>query len=503
MKKWVKRIIILLIIVAIVLVIVYKPKDTITYRTSEVKKGDVETIVSGSGALVATKEKKEYAKVSAQVEEVYHKEGENVEKDAPIIKLDSSKYESTIKTQEIAIKQAELSKSNIEKQIKDLEIKSESEGYVTNLSLTTGTFVTNTMAVCDVVKDNRFQIVLQFTYYENNPIIVGTNANVSLIDSMTTMPGVVTKVSDMRRLISGNAQVIDVTIEVETPGYSLEGAKANAELSNGITIIQSANTSSFSRINSNIIRAKSSGTVKEVRVIEGQKVKAGDIIAILENADLETNLQNVKLNLENLNNQLKIMKDQLKDYMIVAPISGVITSQNVEVGDMVATGTMLTAISNKDTMEFIIPIDELDIAKINYDQEVRVKIDALDETENNPLVGKITDIPEEGVTVAGVTDYYVTVQVSGNQNMKISMNANADIIINSVKDVLIIPVDSILKENGKKYVNVLQDDGITTLKKEIETGASDITNIEVKKGLTEGEKVIIPEATSGINLFQM
>jgi HlyD family secretion protein len=195
------------------------------------------------------------------------------------------------------------------------------------------------------------------------------------------------------------------------------------------------------------------------------------------------------------------MKDQLEDYIIISPIDGVITSQDIEKGDMVAAGTLLTSVSDKDTMEFVIPIDELDIAKINYGQEVRVKIDALDETETNPLNGKITDIPEEGVTVAGVTDYYVTIQVSGNQSMKISMNANADIVINSVKDVLTIPVDSIIKENGKKYVDVLLQDGVTVERKEIETGASDITNIEVKSGLEEGEKVIIPEVNSGISFF--
>ena len=195
------------------------------------------------------------------------------------------------------------------------------------------------------------------------------------------------------------------------------------------------------------------------------------------------------------------MKKQLGYYLIKAPIAGTITSQTVEKGDMVAAGTMLTSISDKDTMEFVVPIDELDIAKIDYDQEVRVKIDALEETENNPLVGKITDIPEEGVTVSGVTDYYVTIQVSGNQSMKISMNANADIVINSVKDVLTIPVDSIIKENGKKYVDVLLQDGVTVERKEIETGASDITNIEVKSGLEEGEKVIIPEVNAGISFF--
>ena len=85
--------------------------------------------------------------------------------------------------------------------------------------------------------------------------------------------------------------------------------------------------------------------------------------------------------------------------------------------------------------------------------------------------------------------------------MKISMNANADIVVQSVKDVLNIPIDALIKENGKRYVDVLLEDGITVERKEIETGASDITNIEVIKGLVQGEKVIIPEVNSGISFF--
>ena len=85
--------------------------------------------------------------------------------------------------------------------------------------------------------------------------------------------------------------------------------------------------------------------------------------------------------------------------------------------------------------------------------------------------------------------------------MKISMNANADIVVESVKDVLYVPIDAIKKSNGKRYVDVLLADGITVETREVETGASDITNIEIKSGLSEGEKVIIPEVSSGISFF--
>ena len=419
----------------------------------------------------------------------------------PIIKLDSSTYDSNIKAQEIAIKQSELSKQNIEKQIKDLKIVAQNEGYVSNLAITEGTYVTTNMAICNVIKDNKYEIILQFPYYENNPIVIGTNANVTLIDSFSYLTGTVTKVSDMRKLIEGNAQVIDVTIEVETPGYSLDGAKARGEVSNGLTVLQSSNVSNFKSVSSNIIRAKSTGTVKELCVNEGKRVNVGDVIAVLENTDLDTNLKNINLSLENLNNQLAMMKDNLKDYTVSAPIKGTITVQNVEVGDLVAAGTFLTSIANKDVMEFVVPIDELDIAKIDYDKEVRITIDALEETIDEPLIGRITEIPQEGVTTAGVTDYYITVQLDGNSSMKISMNANADIVVNSVKDVLYVPLDAVVKENGKRYVDVLLADGVTTERREVIVGASDITNIEIKTGLNENETIIIPEIKSGLSIF--
>ena len=322
MKKWVKRILFLTVIVAVVSIFfMKKPEEATTHRTSEAKIGDIETIVSGTGTLTASKERKEYSKVSAEVDEIYHIEGEKVEEGNPIIKLDSSNYDSTIKAQEISIKQAELSKQNIQKQINDLKIVAENEGYVSNLTIATGSYVTNSMAICDVVKDNKFEVVLQFAYFENNPITVGTNANVTLISSFSSLVGTVTKVSDMRKLIAGNAQVIDVTIEVETTGYSLVGAEAKAEISNGVRILQSTNSGFFKSVNSNVIRAKSMGTVKEVYVNEGKKINVGDVIAVLDNSDLQTSLNNINLTLENLNNQLDLMRKNLEDYTISAPIT--------------------------------------------------------------------------------------------------------------------------------------------------------------------------------------
>ena len=80
MKKWVKRLIILTIIcVAVIALVINKPEEAANYRTTTVKKGDIETIVSGTGSLVASKEKKVYSKINGEIAEIFYVAGDNVE----------------------------------------------------------------------------------------------------------------------------------------------------------------------------------------------------------------------------------------------------------------------------------------------------------------------------------------------------------------------------------------------------------------------------------------
>ena len=80
MKKWIKRLIILTIIcVVVVAVIINKPEEAANYRTTTVKRGDIETIVSGTGSLTASKDKKVYSKINGEISEIFYIEGDNVE----------------------------------------------------------------------------------------------------------------------------------------------------------------------------------------------------------------------------------------------------------------------------------------------------------------------------------------------------------------------------------------------------------------------------------------
>lgn len=494
-KKWVKITLLVVLTLIIVRVFVTENKDEESYRTAIVSKGDIVSTVTGSGTLGAAEARNEFAKVSAKVEEIYYREGDTVEKGDNIIKLDSSDYEMTIKSQKNAIKQAELNKINLDNQVKNLKVVANASGYVGNLNVSEGTYIMTNSMVCNIANNVKDEVTLQFVSSALGKIQVGNYAKVLLTSSLNYVDGIVTFVGDRITTLASGATIIEVTIEVSDSQYALSGIYANAEITTASGTYKSVNEAMFNFSEAGNVKTETSGTVSKLYVKNGQYVNAGETILELTNSDLVTSAQTTALSLQNLYDQLAYSNDKLADYTISSPINGVITMQDVKVGDNVSTGMPVSTISNKNEMEFKIPVDELDIAKLDYDKKVLVTIDALSRTEDNPIEGKISKLPLEGTTTGGVTDYYITITIPGSDDIRISMNADAEIIIDERKDVLCIPVEALEKENGENFVYVINDG--KREKRVVTLGLKNLSYVEILEGLNEGEQVVVPQQNVG------
>jgi len=179
----------------------------------------------------------------------------------------------------------------------------------------------------------------------------------------------------------------------------------------------------------------------------------------LENKNLETNLESARLKLKSQQSQLEILKERLSYFTLTAPCDGIITSQNVLPGDTVSQGNVISVISDMSNLQFEVNIDELDIGSIKVGQEVSITADALPETSEKPLQGKVKKISLEGVTSNGVTVYPVIISVDNAGGLlRTGMNVNGKIMISSRNNVLTVPLEAISKdENGKTYVYVKTD----------------------------------------------
>ncbi|WP_232841502.1 efflux RND transporter periplasmic adaptor subunit [Caldicellulosiruptor acetigenus] len=234
--------------------------------------------------------------------------------------------------------------------------------------------------------------------------------------------------------------------------------KASAEIKVGNDVYLSTQDVTLEYVDKENVKAKVDGEVEEIFARNNQFVKKGAVLLKLSNDDLSKQLKNYQTQLKNLQDQLKDAEENLENYYIKAPFDGVVTNINFKKGDNIKAGEVLATVFDNKNLVFRVDIDELDIAKIKVGQKVNITVDALPETQTNPLTGKVSKIPLEGTTQNGVTTYSVTISIDNPKNLKIGMNANAEIIVNQKQDVLMVPLEAVQKFGNRYFVFVKSSD---------------------------------------------
>ena len=203
----------------------------------------------------------------------------------------------------------------------------------------------------------------------------------------------------------------------------------------------------------------------------------------------------------------------------VKPEKGTIITKTFKKGDSVAAGGAsgtFAVIYDMSSMFFQMNIDELDIKSIKKGQNVTVKADAV---PDKSYKGEITEISLAGVTNGGVTEYPVTVKLDSCKGLLPAMNVTGEVLTKSKDDVLVIPSEALMRgdvvyvkrsstelSGSEPYISTDKDedgipDGFNAV--EVETGITTNTQVEIKKGLDEGDKIFVPARTMQNELMQM
>jgi len=184
---------------------------------------------------------------------------------------------------------------------------------------------------------------------------------------------------------------------------------------------------------------------------------------------------------------LESYQAQLSKTVIVSPINGLVTRQDVKVGQIVAPNTAMISVMSAGQFEIEANVSENEIAKVSLGDLVNMTLDALG--PNEKFVGRIIEIDPAETIVSGVIYYKVT-SVFNNEDPKIksSMTVNLDIQTEKKENVLILPYYVVKGANDSKYVRVLENG--KEKEKIIKTGLEGETMIEIIEGLKEGDEVI-------------
>lgn len=192
------------------------------------------------------------------------------------------------------------------------------------------------------------------------------------------------------------------------------------------------------------------------------------------------------LALAELNNEYSFLK---------APISGIVTSVPVKVGETVMKGALVATMIAMESLYIESFVDEADVDKVRMGQEVRITMDAYPEETFQGVVYMISPVVTGGRLEART--FEVRTRFSEKDLLlKSGMSADVEIVVDSVKDALVVPAQAVIEREGKQFI-YLNDDSRARLR-EVTTGLSSWTSTQVVSGLKEGDEVIVTIDVPGL-----
>lgn len=234
------------------------------------------------------------------------------------------------------------------------------------------------------------------------------------------------------------------------------------------------------------IKPPVAGRVETLLVDEGDRVKAGQIVAWLSSTDRAAILDAARAQGPE---EFKKWQDAYKPTPVVASLPGEVILRNVVVGEAVAATTVMFAVA--DTLIVTAQVDESDIGKVKVGQKARIRLDSY---PDQPVEAKVVDVLYEGKNVSNVITYGVKVRPDKVPPFfRSQMTANVSFVIRSKADALVLPSAAVRDASDGRRVVMLpaQEEGGAPVEREVKTGIEVDEKVEIVEGLEAGDKVVV------------
>ena len=210
----------------------------------------------------------------------------------------------------------------------------------------------------------------------------------------------------------------------------------------------------------------------------------------VENEERTRRQEQIKDQIDMLTNNLKISQASFESLLVKAPISGQLTSLDVEIGQSKQTGQRLGQIDVVDQYKIVAQIDEFYVSRV-----------APDQTATFTLAGQAyqarVDIVYPEIT-AGTFEVDMIFEGLPPDNIRRGQTLQMELTLGNPVESLLLPVGGFIQDTGGNWVFVLDESGNSALRRDIRVGRRNNRFIEVREGLRAGERVI----TSGYSQMQ-
>lgn len=269
------------------------------------------------------------------------------------------------------------------------------------------------------------------------------------------------------------------------------------------------------------------GHIREVRVQAGDQVRANQVMALLDAADVENGIKQAEAQVSAAESALRDTSTDLerfrslyakgyvsemdarklklrfdseqealnqaraalvgaksqRDYTdIRSPIDGFVVERLREAGDLATPGEPILAIESGDDLVFQTYVTEQEVAQIQPGMAVTLAFDGLNKEVSSTVHRVIRSA--DAVT----RSYPVRLSLPASEGLKPGMFGRAKFLLGELK-VPVVPVSALVERGGLKGVFVVKPDGVASFRW-LRLGREWSTLVEVTAGLEAGEQFV-------------
>ena len=440
------------------------------------KRSELRSTVTSSGEVRPIQFMNLTSEVQGKIEEIYVKEGDQVKKGQPLVKLDPNQLQSSTDAQLAALQSAQ-----------------------------------------DEVRVTQSQVVAAQNQYAQ----AQQQLNVSQVAIDTAR----------QQVVSAQTDVDKAQVEVNAATREL---KRNQQLLESGVVSRQAYDESKDRVDSAaavLSTAKANPASRQLGIkdaqarLNAQTVAVTDAKRAVNTASLSVNSSQARASQQSA--QLRGEKSQRDKTLTIAPIDGVIAEIPSKVGTFAVAGlstTALLTIADMSEINIEVKVDETEIDKVEKGQKAKIRVDAFGDKELEGVVENKTPLAVAKSSTTGGLSTNINVQEAKELKVVIrlvnippdvkdglrpGMSATATITTKTVNDVIAVPLQAIIEkrpegspsptvqvgqaesvDKPKPVKGVYVLDGNKAKFVAVETGITGESDIQVTSGLSEGQEVI-------------
>jgi membrane fusion protein (multidrug efflux system) len=264
------------------------------------------------------------------------------------------------------------------------------------------------------------------------------------------------------------------------------------------------------------LMAKLNGSITKVLVKEGDHVKKGDVIALIEDDDFRIALERAeatydlakseytrdksihdkgviptatldinRTNLQKAKSDYENAKLLFSRTSVTSPMDGIIRRMDAKVGLQLSIGDPIAEILAIDRMKAVVGIPESDVTAVRELENVDLTVQALGD---RIITGKKHFLPPSSESAARLYNLELEIDNSGGEVLA-GMFIRADIVKKQIDETLAVPFYSVISRNDEQYV-FIEEEGVAK-KRKVSLGIMEKWMIQITAGLNPGDSLLI------------